>query len=395
MRRRAKGGAKRRGKISHARDALGSTPKGPRNFVSEAGPGCVIAHGVDAPWCLGHERIDPRDYDTDAVFPDLAVDPESGILSVVNASGKARVAYVTVYDHPVLRADGTPHAPGRTVNADGVERECVTFIMTLPPRTIMHAARLADVTAEIDSDVQDWSTHPAPEDEHPLALGFPLGSRPGGDSENDSENAAYLCTQGENGGLTHFFSGNLHAVDFRCPVGCEVLAVADAEVVEVRDEETVTGIATANLFRWNSVTLKVETRRDADDENDEKPNGPNGGDLYVEYVHVAARSACVAGGERVRRGQKICASGSVGFSPEPHLHFTAFRSRDPAAPTVRVRFAAEPRRRRRESEGTADAASAKSANASSDASSEDGATFLPVAGRWYDAAGEAPAPRDS
>jgi len=384
MRRRAKGGAKRRGKISHARDALGSTPKGPRNFVSEAGPGCVIAHGVDAPWCLGHERIDPRDYDTDAVFPDLAVDPESGILSVVNASGKARVAYVTVYDHPVLRADGTPHAPGRTVNADGVERECVTFIMTLPPRTIMHAARLADVTAEIDSDVQDWSTHPAPEDEHPLALGFPLGSRPGGDSENDSENAAYLCTQGENGGLTHFFSGNLHAVDFRCPVGCEVLAVADAEVVEVRDEETVTGIATANLFRWNSVTLKVETRRDADDENDEKPNGPNGGDLYVEYV-----------GERVRRGQKICASGSVGFSPEPHLHFTAFRSRDPAAPTVRVRFAAEPRRRRRESEGTADAASAKSANASSDASSEDGATFLPVAGRWYDAAGEAPAPRDS
>jgi len=395
MRRRAKGGAKRRGKISHARDALGSTPKGPRNFVSEAGPGCVIAHGVDAPWCLGHERIDPRDYDTDAVFPDLAVDPESGILSVVNASGKARVAYVTVYDHPVLRADGTPHAPGRTVNADGVERECVTFIMTLPPRTIMHAARLADVTAEIDSDVQDWSTHPAPEDEHPLALGFPLGSRPGGDSENDSENAAYLCTQGENGGLTHFFSGNLHAVDFRCPVGCEVLAVADAEVVEVRDEETVTGIATANLFRWNSVTLKVETRRDADDENDEKPNGPNGGDLYVEYVHVAARSACVAVGERVRRGQKICASGSVGFSPEPHLHFTAFRSRDPAAPTVRVRFAAEPRRRRRESEGTADAASAKSANASSDASSEDGATFLPVAGRWYDAAGEAPAPRDS
>jgi septal ring factor EnvC (AmiA/AmiB activator) len=117
--------------------------------------------------------------------------------------------------------------------------------------------------------------------------------------------------------------------------------------------------------------------------------------LYVEYVHVAARSACVAVGERVRRGQKICASGSVGFSPEPHLHFTAFRSRDPAAPTVRVRFAAEPRRRRRESEGTADAASAKSANASSDASSEDGATFLPVAGRWYDAAGEAPAPRDS
>ena len=155
MRRRAKGGAKRRGKPSHARDELGSTTKAPHNFVSEAGPGCVIAHGVHAPWCLGHERIDPRDYDADAVFPDLAVDPESGVLSVVNASGKARVAYVTVYDYPVLQADGTPHARGRTVSADGVERECVTFIMTLPPRTIVHAACLADVTAEIDSDVQD------------------------------------------------------------------------------------------------------------------------------------------------------------------------------------------------------------------------------------------------
>ena len=375
MRRRAKGGAKRRGKPSHAKDALGSTPKGPHNFVPEAGPGCVIAHGVDAPWCLGHERIDPRDYDADAVFPDLAVDPESGILSVVNASGKARVAYVTVYDHPVLRADGTPHARGRTVNADGVERECVTFIVTLPPRMILHAARLAVVTAEIDSDVQDWSTHPAPEDEHPLALGFPLGSRPGG---KDEDERAYLCTQGENGHLTHFFSGNLHAVDFRCPVGSEVLAVADATVVDVRDDETVTGIATANLFRWNSVMLKVDTKQ-------------NDGDLFVEYVHVAARSAVVAVGDVVRRGQKICESGSVGFSPEPHLHFTAFRSRDPAAPTVRVRFAAEEKQKR---DGGRDGGrrQATSDGESNATEVERQKTFLPVAGRWYDAFGEAPAP---
>ena len=379
MRRRAKGSAKRRGKPSHTKDALGSTPKGPHNFVPEAGPGCVIAHGVDAPWCLGHERIDPRDYDADAVFPDLAVDPESGILSVVNASGKARVAYVTVYDHPVLRADGTPHARGRTVNADGVERECVTFIVNLPPRMILHAARLAVVTAEIDSDVQDLSTHPAPEDEHPLLLGFPLGSRPGG--TDLPHERAYLCTQGENGHLTHFFSGNAHALDFRCPVGSEVLAVADATVVDVRDEETVTGIATANLFRWNSVMLKVDTK-----END--------GDLYVEYVHVAARSAVVAVGDRVRRGQKICESGSVGFSPEPHLHFTAFRSRDPAAPTVRVRFAAEEERDGGRDGGRRQATSDGESNATG--RSDDGAkpkkTFLPVAGRWYDAFGEAPAP---
>jgi hypothetical protein len=266
------------------------------------------------------------------------------------------------------------------VNADGVERECVTFIVNLPPRMILHAARLAVVTAEIDSDVQDLSTHPAPEDEHPLLLGFPLGSRPGGTDLPDER--AYLCTQGENGALTHFFSGNAHAVDFRCPVGTPVLAVADATVVDVRDEETVTGIATANLFRWNSVMLKVDTK-----ENDE------GGDLYVEYVHVAAKSAIVAVGDVVRRGQKICESGSVGFSPEPHLHFTAFRSRDPAAPTVRVRFAAEEKQKRdggRDSSGRRRSTSDGESNATE--LERRCTTFLPVAGRWYDAFGEAPAP---
>ena len=158
-------------------------------------------------------------------------------------------------------------------------------------------------------------------------------------------------------------------------------AVADATVVDVRDEETVTGIATANLFRWNSVMLKVDTKGK---ENDE------GGDLYVEYVHVAAKSAIVAVGDVVRRGQKICESGSVGFSPEPHLHFTAFRSRDPAAPTVRVRFAAEERdggrdggRRRSTSDGESNATELERQKLT---------TFLPVAGRWYDAFGEAPAP---
>ena len=124
--------------------------------------------------------------------------------------------------------------------------------------------------------------------------------------------------------------------------------------------------------------LKVDTK-----END--------GDLFVEYVHVAARSAVVAVGDVVRRGQKICESGSVGFSPEPHLHFTAFRSRDPAAPTVRVRFAAEEKQKR---DGGRDGGrrQATSDGESNATEVERQKTFLPVAGRWYDAFGEAPAP---
>ena len=54
-----------------------------------------------------------------------------------------------------------------------------------------------------------------------------------------------------------------------------------------------------------------------------------------EYVHIKKDSAVVEVGDKVRRGQKVCESGEVGFSPEPHLHFTAFRTRDADAATCR------------------------------------------------------------
>jgi murein DD-endopeptidase MepM/ murein hydrolase activator NlpD len=72
-------------------------------------------------------------------------------------------------------------------------------------------------------------------------------------------------------------------------------------------------------------------------------------------VHIRAKSAKVKVGDRVQRGQVICESGSVGFSPEPHLHFTAFRSGDDTADTVRVLFEAR----------------------------DTGATYLPRAGSYY------------
>ena len=70
----------------------------------------------EAPWALGSERIDARDYDDDVVFPDLAVNPDDGVLSVVNATRTSRVFYVTVYDHPVLDARGAPFPPGAAVD---------------------------------------------------------------------------------------------------------------------------------------------------------------------------------------------------------------------------------------------------------------------------------------
>ena len=96
--------------------------------------------------------------------------------------------YVTVYDNAVLDRDGTPFPAGRTTDNDGKTRRCVTFILLVPPKTIVHAATLTDSSSEIDSDVQDWCRHPAPDDEHPLVIGFPLGV-------SEGKPGPWLCTR--------------------------------------------------------------------------------------------------------------------------------------------------------------------------------------------------------
>ena len=64
------------------------------------------------------------------------------------------------------------------------------------------------------------------------------------------------------------------------------------------------------------------------------------GPLYIEYVHVQENSFQVQVGDVVKRGQVICNSGESGFCPEPHLHFSAFRTADNKASTVGVKFIA-------------------------------------------------------
>ena len=172
----------------------------------------------------------------------------------------------------------------------------------------------------------------------------------------DGDNVAlseYLCSQGEGGHLTHYMTGNYHAIDFRCPVGTPCVAVCDGTVVECRDSNSLTGVAVSNLFKWNSISIRenddggeVNTGpQEASSDHARTNDGSNpvikgeqGGPLYLEYVHIQTGSICVKPGDRVKKGQMICRSGGVGFSPEPHLHFSAFRSDDPTAPTVRVLF---------------------------------------------------------
>ena len=43
--------------------------------------------------------------------------------------------------------------------------------------------------------------------------------------------------------INTFFSGNLHAIYFACPIGTHLVAVADGIVIESNDQNTLTGIA--------------------------------------------------------------------------------------------------------------------------------------------------------
>jgi Peptidase family M23 len=303
--------------------SLKDEPNKISNFVMDAGPGCYIVRedhrGVSLEW----ERVDPHDYSADEEVPDIALDPEEQTLSLCNIDPCWKVAYITVYETNCVGADGHPLVAGSTTDNQGQTNSCIAFIVLCTPYTFVHLCYLDTdqlLNVQIDSDVQEWKKHPSPDDYHPQTLLFPLQGGP------------YLCTQAENGYLTHFMSGNLHALDFQCPVGTPILAVANAIVLEVTTGNSLTGIAVSNLFIWNSILLQLEdteTTACTSQQSDPKKTL-----LFVEYVHI--QSSYVRPGDRVTAGQVLGTSGSVGFSPEPHLHFAAYRSAEPHAPTVRV-----------------------------------------------------------
>jgi hypothetical protein len=371
-------------------DEEGNNKPHHRNFLADAGPGCYIARrDIPTDWIIEWEDIDLDDFDDDKTdMPDIAVDIDEQTLSICNVQEYATIAYVTVYETPVRGANGERLSPGTTTDSKGLCESCVTFIVLCPPCVFVHLCFLdvqdgQDITSlRIDSHVSPWEKHPHPTDEHPHRLGFPLSGGP------------FLCTQGEGGELTHFFSGNLHAIDFRCPIGTELLSVSDGVVVDVKDHNTLTGIAVTNLFEWNSIIIQVVEEEIQGDQHDDGGNNTNrievpcsirGGPLFVEYVHI--QTSLVQVGDQVTKGQIIGRSGSVGFSPEPHLHFSAFRSSDPIAPTVRVHFQCHGME-----DNTATTPTKDNNNTTTTTNSSKNTTvqhyFLPQAGRWYDSSGE-------
>mmetsp|Transcript_16323 Transcript_16323/g.18922 ORF Transcript_16323/g.18922 Transcript_16323/m.18922 type:complete len:360 (+) Transcript_16323:47-1126(+) len=320
------------------------------NFFTQAGPGCHIVRfksdSKKSCHCENHlnnsdnteiiewdQEIHKEDYEGDEVT-DLVVDPEEKTLTLCNIDQYTKVAYITIFEADCYGKHHKKFSPGTTTDNDGNTFSCVTFIVLSPPMTFCTLCEidLQDITnVRLESDVQEWTIHPNPELKYVTPLqGFPLLGGP------------FLCTQGIGGHLTHYFLGNLHAIDFRCEVCTPLLAVEDGIVAEVIDGNTLSGIAVSNLFKWNSILIRHEVESDDP--------------IYTEYVHI--QSAHVQKGDKVMKGDIIGLSGSIGFSPEPHLHFAVYRSNDVYAPTVGFYF-----------KGT------------------NGQVYQPVAGKYYSANG--------
>ena len=340
----------------------------------------------DYPWLIGVELFDPSDYYPEDIkkIPDVAMsdacdeEEDAGCLTIANTSNKTKICFVTVFDVDLCDVNGETltSRTTATISADSTttERKCTTFIVLCPRHTFVHMCSLRPkqylknvpieswAQLDIQSDVQPLSHHLNIDDEHPYLLHFPFVSDEGsGVMSPEEDERTYFCSQSELGQLTHYFAGNFHAIDFACPIGTMLHSPVDGTVVQVNDMgggegDEVSGIAATNMFQWNSIMLKVD--------DDKSP-------LFVELVHIQTKSCVVKCGDEIKRGQFICRSGSVGFSPEPHVHMAAYRSAENAAATVRFRF------KRR-------------AGRASGETGESSTSFVAKAGCWYTASGLVP-----
>ena len=108
----------------------------------------------------------------------------------------------------------------------------------------------------------------------------------------------YLCVQSNRGVVSHR-GWEQFAYDFAMPVGSDICAARAGEVIKVVTEHDGHG------YRWpnNMVVVRHDDGTEA------------------AYLHIRKGGSRVAVGDKVVQGQVIAASGHVGNSMLPHLHF--------------------------------------------------------------------------
>lgn len=295
------------------------------NYFSKSIPGCFVVRPDERNEHV-HEFIQlsnsdfPQPYST---LPDISIDPEESLLTVLNNHTnqcKSFTVSLTSPCLPVSDLNGLLIKAG-SFTSDGLTwKPCVTFVVMLPPGYCADLAYLSKPSSEgISSDVQLIETNDVEQSsaaqqqsqgDQCNCIGFPL----------DESSGPFLCCQGFGGSFTHYFASTRYAIDFECEEGTDVVAVGGGIVVSFADKNVVQGILSTNLFSWNSLMIKLD-------------NG-----IYVEYVHIKSDSVIVNVGDHISKGQKLCESGNVGFSPRPHLHIQLTSSSKNNAETILFSF---------------------------------------------------------
>jgi murein DD-endopeptidase MepM/ murein hydrolase activator NlpD len=119
-------------------------------------------------------------------------------------------------------------------------------------------------------------------------------------------NVARFVSQG-NRSFTSHRGTHLYAWDFWMPVGTEVVAAREGQVVKI--EQNFRGIGLNSNFIV--IQHRDETR--------------------AMYAHIKTGGAVAQIGESVRQGQLIAYSGMVGQTINPHLHFVVFNKDESAS----------------------------------------------------------------
>lgn len=293
--------------------------------------------------------------------PDFSIDPDTLIFTVINYDPKVSKAFFISFLHPCLPifdANDKTLKEGIFIDDDGNSHPCVTLILYIPPMTVIDCCRLSqhpskksktsskkkktdnkkgkkssqssgaaneDSTATskllpaLFSDIRPINIYLDPPlfEIKLLEIKIPNYGRHRFPLDGQGP---YVCSQGMGELFTHHFAETFHAIDIDCPIGTDVVAVADGIVIDVKQDKAVSGIHCCNLWAWNSMALKLD----------------DGG--VVEYVHIQKDSVCRKVGDHVKRGEVICQTGGVGFCPTPHLHIQFHLSDDPKAPTVAFAF---------------------------------------------------------
>jgi hypothetical protein len=296
------------------------------NFVQDSAPGCFVVHDThENDRVVGVDLFRPDEFGLkgkgEEAIPDISIDPSSGLLTCINKSTSHRRSIFISVRSPVYDAKKREIEAGLYRDAEGNVRKCTTLIVVIGPRVCIDVCYIySDENLQLYSDVTDIPSSSETLSKSlqlkgqnscstPCHYVFPLrGTGP------------FLCTQGVCGSFTHFYPGTYHAIDFQCPIGTPVVAIADGIVVEVSDTNVVSGIHASNLYVWNSLMIRLL------DGN------------FVEYVHIKTHSSLVKTGEPVKVGQHICDSGDIGFCPKPHLHIQLHESNNKDAPTIPLEF---------------------------------------------------------